>query len=87
MPLCALHNELVRSGVQILYYTYNGIMQAIMDGLSGAGRQMVAPMALFFLTAEKQLVPLAIQLQQRIGEQNPVFLPTDPPNIWYIKSF
>lgn len=59
-------------------------MQAIMDGLSGAGRQMVAPMALFFLTAEKQLIPLAIQLQQRIGEQNPVFLPTDPPNIWYI---
>ena len=60
--------------------------QAIMDGLAGAGRPMVAPMALFFLTSDKQLVPLAIQLQQRIHEQNPVFLPTDPPNVWYSSS-
>ena len=54
-----------------------------MDGLAGAGRPMVAPMALFFLTSDKQLVPLAIQLQQRLGDHNPVFLPTDPPNVWY----
>ena len=57
-----------------------------MDGLAGAGRPMVAPMALFFLTSDKQLVPLAIQLQQRLGEQNPVFVPTDPPNVWYSDS-
>ena len=34
--------------------------------------QMPAPMALFFLNGEKQLIPIAIQLFQDIAPDNPV---------------
>ncbi|KAK3100682.1 hypothetical protein FSP39_023741 [Pinctada imbricata] len=40
------------------------------------------PIALFFVNGENRLVPLAIQLYQQKAEDNPVFLPTDPPYTW-----
>ncbi|KAL4229826.1 Arachidonate 5-lipoxygenase [Mactra antiquata] len=40
------------------------------------------PIALFFINGEKQLVPIAIQLYQEPGPENPVFLPDDPPYVW-----
>lgn len=40
------------------------------------------PMALFFLRNDGSLVPIAIQLRQVPSDDNPVFLPTDPPYTW-----
>ncbi|XP_014775802.1 polyunsaturated fatty acid 5-lipoxygenase [Octopus bimaculoides] len=41
-----------------------------------------APIALFMLNSEDDLVPIAIQLQQQKGADNPVFLPTDDWGVW-----
>ncbi|XP_041357698.1 allene oxide synthase-lipoxygenase protein-like [Gigantopelta aegis] len=42
------------------------------------------PIGLFFVNGNKRLVPIAIQLFQTPAPDNPVFLPTDPPNTWAI---
>ncbi|XP_067675117.1 polyunsaturated fatty acid lipoxygenase ALOX8-like isoform X1 [Haliotis asinina] len=46
------------------------------------GRVVCAPIALFFLNSERQLVPIAIQLFQDPGLRNPVFFPNDPCGVW-----
>lgn len=40
------------------------------------------PLALFFVNGQGQLMPVAIQLYQQKGPDNPVFLPNDPPYTW-----
>ncbi|XP_070575258.1 allene oxide synthase-lipoxygenase protein-like [Ptychodera flava] len=45
---------------------------------------LCAPIALFFLNKDKDLTTVAIQLFQDKAEDNPVFLPTDPPNTWLL---
>ncbi|XP_074652900.1 allene oxide synthase-lipoxygenase protein-like [Tubulanus polymorphus] len=47
-------------------------------------RPLCAPMALFFLNKSKVLMPLAIQLYQKEGDDNPIFLPTDDPYVWLL---
>ena len=46
--------------------------------------QICCPVALFFVTGAKQLVPIAIQLYQDIAPDNPVYLPNDPPFTWML---
>ncbi|XP_042907350.1 allene oxide synthase-lipoxygenase protein isoform X1 [Parasteatoda tepidariorum] len=46
------------------------------------GRLLCCPFALFFLNKNKQLMPIAIQLFQEKGKDNPVFLPNDNPYTW-----
>ncbi|XP_033743197.1 allene oxide synthase-lipoxygenase protein-like [Pecten maximus] len=45
-------------------------------------RMICAPIGLFFVNKEKKLMPVAIQLKQNPGQDNPVFLPTDPEYVW-----
>ncbi|XP_064636931.1 allene oxide synthase-lipoxygenase protein-like isoform X2 [Lineus longissimus] len=45
---------------------------------------LCAPLALFFLTMDKTLRPISIQLFQKSGPDNPVFTPSDPPYTWLI---
>ncbi|XP_052793619.1 allene oxide synthase-lipoxygenase protein-like isoform X2 [Mya arenaria] len=40
------------------------------------------PIALFFVNEKQHLVPIAIQLHQEKGPDNPIFLPDDSPNVW-----
>ncbi|XP_046331732.2 polyunsaturated fatty acid 5-lipoxygenase-like [Haliotis rufescens] len=43
-----------------------------------------APIALLYRNNKDQLVPVAIQLFQEPGSDNPVFLPSDDPNTWLL---
>ncbi|CAM1304938.1 ALOX5 (predicted) [Pycnogonum litorale] len=45
-------------------------------------RTICAPIALFYLNKDKDLVPIAIQLFQDKAPDNPVFLPSDPIYTW-----
>ncbi|XP_052831145.1 allene oxide synthase-lipoxygenase protein [Octopus bimaculoides] len=62
-----------------LFYTDHKIM----DGLKHREDfNICAPIALFLLNNKGHLIPIAIQLQQQKGPDNPVFTPTDPPGTW-----
>ncbi|XP_045181547.2 polyunsaturated fatty acid 5-lipoxygenase-like [Mercenaria mercenaria] len=49
-----------------------------------AGYIMTAPIALFYQRYDGNLVPVAIQLFQKPGDDNPVFLPSDRVNTWIL---
>ncbi|GAB1603281.1 allene oxide synthase-lipoxygenase protein isoform X1 [Argonauta hians] len=56
---------------------------AMLEGLKHKDSlDMCAPIALFMLNSEGDLMPIAIQLRQQKGEDNPVFLPTDDASVW-----
>lgn len=49
-----------------------------MDGLpTREGQYSCAPICLLYVNGSNQLVPIAIQLKQKPGEDNPIFLPSD----------
>ncbi|XP_045182594.2 polyunsaturated fatty acid 5-lipoxygenase-like [Mercenaria mercenaria] len=48
------------------------------------GHVITAPIALFYQRYDGNLVPVAIQLFQKPGADNPVFLPSDPVNTWIL---
>ncbi|KAK6172838.1 hypothetical protein SNE40_016418 [Patella caerulea] len=57
----------------------------ILEGLScKPGFTLCVPIGLFMINKNKQLRPIAIQLFQKPGPDNPVFLPTDHPNTWVL---
>ncbi|XP_064618823.1 allene oxide synthase-lipoxygenase protein-like [Lineus longissimus] len=57
----------------------------ILEGLEPKGDYVIpVPIALFFVTNDKSLLPIAIQLFQQKGPGNPVFLPSDDPYVWLI---
>ncbi|XP_071127742.1 allene oxide synthase-lipoxygenase protein-like [Mytilus edulis] len=45
---------------------------------------MTCPLALFYFNNSKRLMPIAIQLFQQKGPNNPVFLPSDPVYTWML---
>ncbi|XP_077984767.1 polyunsaturated fatty acid 5-lipoxygenase-like [Glandiceps talaboti] len=47
-------------------------------------RVVCAPIALFFRTKDKTLLPVAIQLFQKKAEDNPVFMPSDSAYTWLV---
>nr|KAG5697381.1 hypothetical protein BaRGS_004107 [Batillaria attramentaria] len=48
------------------------------------GKVLTAPIALFYVNDNKQLMPIAIQLFQQPGADNPVFFPSDDPYTWLL---
>ncbi|KAK7473586.1 hypothetical protein BaRGS_00035189, partial [Batillaria attramentaria] len=48
------------------------------------GKVLTAPIALFYANDNKQLMPIAIQLFQQPGADNPVFFPSDDPYTWLL---
>ncbi|XP_007540983.2 arachidonate 15-lipoxygenase B [Poecilia formosa] len=78
----SLEEELQRGNIYLLDYK-------LLDGLEGNqinGKQtyLSAPLCLLHLNQRGQVVPIAIQLQQTPGPQNPVFLPSDPSCDWLL---
>ncbi|XP_050721605.1 allene oxide synthase-lipoxygenase protein-like isoform X3 [Eriocheir sinensis] len=47
-------------------------------------RELCSPLALFYLQKNNELMPVAIQLKQKKGPENPVYTPKDPPNTWLV---
>ena len=56
-----------------------------MDGLpTRKGQHCAAPLCLLYVNANKQLVPIAIQLKQEEGDGNLIFLPSDHLVDWML---
>ncbi|XP_035480330.2 polyunsaturated fatty acid lipoxygenase ALOX15B isoform X3 [Scophthalmus maximus] len=78
----SLEKELQKGTVYLLDYE-------VLDGVAGNvinGKQtyLSAPLCLLHLNRQQQLVPIAIQLQQTPGPDNPVFLSSDPGCDWLL---
>ena len=43
-----------------------------------------APICLLYVNGSNQLVPIAIQLKQEPGDENPIFLPSDNLMDWLV---
>ncbi|KAK7069173.1 Arachidonate 5-lipoxygenase [Halocaridina rubra] len=57
----------------------------ILEGLEcNDNRELASPLALFYLTKANKLMPVAIQLKQKKGDDNPVYTPKDEPNTWLL---
>ncbi|XP_037402139.1 hydroperoxide isomerase ALOXE3-like [Pygocentrus nattereri] len=51
-------------------------------------QSLTAPLCLLYSTPEKKLIPIAIQLNQKPGVENPIFLPSDSEWDWLLaKTF
>ncbi|XP_063605786.1 polyunsaturated fatty acid 5-lipoxygenase-like isoform X2 [Penaeus indicus] len=46
--------------------------------------ELPSPFALFYLNKEDKLMPVAIQLKQEGGQDNPVYTPRDATNTWLV---
>jgi len=53
-----------------------------LENISVKNGYMACPMSLFYVNAQGQLVPVAIQLEQHPGEDVPIFTPKDPYWLW-----
>ncbi|CAJ1078462.1 hydroperoxide isomerase ALOXE3-like [Xyrichtys novacula] len=63
--------------------------QKILDGIptrvyNGDSLQVSAGLCLLYLNPEDKLMPIAIQLQQKPSDQNPIFLPSDSQADWLL---
>ncbi|XP_037603547.1 polyunsaturated fatty acid lipoxygenase ALOX15B [Sebastes umbrosus] len=78
----SLQQELERGTIYLLdYEVLDGIPANVINGKQ---TYLSAPLCLLHLNGQGQLVPIAIQLQQTPGPQNPVFLPSDPGCDWLL---
>uniref|UniRef100_A0A1B8XZG1 Arachidonate lipoxygenase 3 n=1 Tax=Xenopus tropicalis TaxID=8364 RepID=A0A1B8XZG1_XENTR len=50
--------------------------------INGERQYLAAPMCLLWKSKNNYIVPIAIQLNQTPGEENPIFVPTDPEWDW-----
>ncbi|XP_062903646.1 polyunsaturated fatty acid 5-lipoxygenase-like [Mobula hypostoma] len=61
---------------------------ALLNGIAASTKPMQqyleAPMCLLYLNPKNELVPIAIQIKQEPGPENPIFLPTDSKYDWLL---
>uniref|UniRef100_A0A3P8T268 Lipoxygenase domain-containing protein n=1 Tax=Amphiprion percula TaxID=161767 RepID=A0A3P8T268_AMPPE len=78
----SLQRELQEGRIYLLdYEVLDGVPANVVNGKQ---TYLLAPLCLLHLNQQSQLVPIAIQLQQNPGPQNPVFLPSDPTSDWLL---
>uniref|UniRef100_A0A8C7LL47 Lipoxygenase domain-containing protein n=2 Tax=Oncorhynchus mykiss TaxID=8022 RepID=A0A8C7LL47_ONCMY len=78
----SLEQELERGSIFLLdYEMLEGVPANVINGKQ---QFLAAPLVLLHLNQEGELKPIAIQLQQAPGPQNPVFLPSDPGPDWLL---
>ncbi|XP_074652621.1 allene oxide synthase-lipoxygenase protein-like [Tubulanus polymorphus] len=57
-------------------------LRALLEGTS-TDKYVSSPVALFHVTSDKTVLPIAIRLYPENGEDNPIWLPTDDPVDWW----
>ncbi|XP_059831102.1 arachidonate 12-lipoxygenase, 12S-type isoform X2 [Hypanus sabinus] len=77
-----LAQEMKKGNIYIVDYK-------ILDGtvgnvIKGNQQYVAAPLCLLFQDPQNRLMPLAIQLGQHPGPNNPIFLPSDQENLWLL---
>uniref|UniRef100_A0A3P8T0Z1 Lipoxygenase domain-containing protein n=1 Tax=Amphiprion percula TaxID=161767 RepID=A0A3P8T0Z1_AMPPE len=78
----SLQRELQEGRIYLLdYEVLDGVPANVVNGKQ---TYLLAPLCLLHLNQQSQLVPIAIQLQQNPGPQNPVFLPSDLTSDWLL---
>uniref|UniRef100_A0A673X7C2 Zgc:152891 n=1 Tax=Salmo trutta TaxID=8032 RepID=A0A673X7C2_SALTR len=78
----SLEQELERGSIFLLdYEMLEGVPANVINGKQ---QFLAAPLVLLHLNQQGELKPIAIQLQQAPGPQNPVFLPSDPGPDWLL---
>ncbi|CAK6984721.1 polyunsaturated fatty acid lipoxygenase ALOX15B-like [Scomber scombrus] len=61
------------------YKLLDGVMT---NTINNKKQYLAAPLVLLHRTPDEKLMPIAIQLKQKPGEDNPIFLPTDSKYDW-----
>nr|XP_032801203.1 arachidonate 5-lipoxygenase-like [Petromyzon marinus] len=80
---CSLEDEIKHGNVYIVDYQ-------CLDGIPGNTFKhskpfyLAAPMCLLYVNKQGQLLPIAIQLQQKPSVDNPIFLPSDSAHDWML---
>ncbi|XP_078525154.1 hydroperoxide isomerase ALOXE3-like isoform X2 [Lissotriton helveticus] len=81
-PNTTLEMELQRGKIFIVdYKMLEGIPPNEIDGHK---QYIPSPMCLFYLTRNDEMIPIAIQINQTPGSENPIFLPTDNEWDWIL---
>ncbi|XP_069035575.1 polyunsaturated fatty acid lipoxygenase ALOX8-like [Lepisosteus oculatus] len=71
----SLQEELEKGSIYLVdYEVLDGIETNIIDNKK---QYLPAPLCLLYLDNEENLMPIAIQLEQKAGPENPIFLPSD----------
>ncbi|MED6264270.1 hypothetical protein CHARACLAT_013037 [Characodon lateralis] len=78
----SLEEELQKGNIYLLDYKLLDGLEA--NQINGKQTYLSAPLCLLHLNQQGQMVPIAIQLQQTPGPQNPVFLPSDSDCDWLL---
>ncbi|XP_046901368.1 hydroperoxide isomerase ALOXE3-like [Hypomesus transpacificus] len=75
-----LTQEIQNSNIYLAdYVRLDDIPANVIDGKQ---QYMAAPLVLLYKTPDDKLMPIAIQLKQKPGEDNPIFFPTDSKYDW-----
>ncbi|XP_078057021.1 polyunsaturated fatty acid lipoxygenase ALOX15B-like isoform X2 [Mustelus asterias] len=79
-PGTSLQEELQKGNIYIVdYEILHGIPA---NSILGKQQYLEAPMCLLYSNPENDLIPIAIQIRQEPGPQNPIFLPSDGKYDW-----
>ncbi|XP_061565149.1 polyunsaturated fatty acid lipoxygenase ALOX15B-like isoform X1 [Cololabis saira] len=79
---CSLNDEIKKGNVFLLDYKNMDGVQA--NVVNGKKQYLMAPLVLLQKTPDNKMIPIAIQLKQQPGEDNPIFFPTDSKHDWQV---
>ncbi|CAB1327329.1 unnamed protein product [Coregonus sp. 'balchen'] len=78
----SLEKEIQKGNIFLVdYKRLHGVTANVINGKQ---QFLAAPLCLLYMTPEEKLMPIAIQLKQEPGEDNPIFLPTDSEYDWLL---